>query len=375
MVSSNVKVLYFGSSKGIGLTEHLTEYAIGLKNNGMDIIVVYNGEEQRKGLIEKIQLNNIQSLNVKNIENWRLIFNCIFFAKVIDKEDVDIIQCQGIYHLIASRIARTISKKKPQIVTYAHAYVPPFANIILNRWSDLIFAVSNQTKKLLIEKGLDKNKIVVIYNTLNIDQIRKYEKGDFNKEYNEIFEIAEKYKCIIWASAHLSPKKGHTELLFAAKRVIDQFPDVYFILTGNGEFKKELIKIVDELEIKKNILFVGKIRYPALIKLMKHSYIGVVPSHVETFCHALIETMAVGKPVISTPVGIAEEIIVDGETGYITQIGNYEQLADKIIYLIQNESLVNHIGHNGMKLVETKFDINIVSKEILQIYRQLSEQN
>lgn len=371
MDSSDINVLYFGSSKGIGLTEHLTEYAIGLRNQGINIIVIHNGNEQREGLIKKIKLNNIQSFSVENVENWRSIFNCRLFAKIIDTEDVDIIQCQGIYHLMSSHIARRISKKKPKIVTYVHAYVPQFAYPILNKWSDLIFAVSNQTKKLLIEKGLNQNKIVVVYNTLNIDQIKKYVDEDGNKEYSELFEIAKKHKCIIWAAAHLSPKKGHTELLFAAKKVIEQFPDTYFILTGNGEFKEELMKIVEELDIKKNILFVGKIKYPALIQLMKYSYIGVVPSHVETFCHALIEPMAVGKPVISTPVGVAEEIILDGESGYLVPINDYEKLADKIIYLLQNEALVTKMGLNATNLVENTFDINIISKQIVELYNQV----
>ncbi|NPE28858.1 glycosyltransferase family 4 protein [Methanococcoides sp. SA1] len=380
MNSSVINLLYFGSSKGIGLTEHLTEYAIGLKNQGINIIVIHNGNEQRLGLIDQLQKNGIKSVSIDNVENWKTIFNAKKLSNLIDDHNIDIIQCQGIYHLTLNRIAKLFSKKKPKTVTYVHAYAHRnwYSNIflystnpLLNRWSDLIFAVSKQTKDTLLRTGIDVEKTVVVYNSLNIKKVKDMLEEENLDDFKNTLDIIKNNKSIIFASASLTQKKGHLVLIHAAKKVINQFPGAYFILSGVGEYKDELSKIINELNIEKNILFIGRINYSSLIKLMKHADVAAVPSYAETFCHALVEPMLVGTPSISTPVGIAEEIIVDGKTGYIVPIGDHEKLADRIIALIQNESLANQIGDNGMKLVKNKFNIDTISKQIVDTYYQL----
>jgi len=375
-----VNVLYFGSSKGIGLTEHLTQYAIGLKKQGANITVIYSGIEQRKGLVEKLSIHNIRVILIPDIENWKSIKNYKMLSNLIDSSNAEIIQCQGIYHLIFSYISRKFSTKNPMIVTYVHAYAHRewyyklfliFTNPILNMLSDLIFAVSLQTRNILVKYGINEKKIIIVYNELNIKELRDNLNREYKADYLNVLSKIQGNKAIIWSSATLSEQKGHVTLLFAAKRVIEKFPNVFFILTGVGELKKELLKIATQLNIENNILFVGRLEYPSLLQLMNYSYMTVVPSYAETFCHSLIEPMSFGTPAISTPVGIAEEIIVDGESGFLVPIGNSEKLAEKIIYLLQNESLATQIGYNGMKLVENKFDIDVVSKSIIKIYLDL----
>lgn len=377
---SNINILYFGSSKGIGLTEHLTEYAIALKKQGINITVVHTGKEQRNGLIENLDKNNVRSLVIQNIESWKSIFNVSKLSKTIDDEKIDIIHCQGIHHLVFSAISKKFSKNKPRIITYVHAYANQrwysklflfFTNPILNESSDLIFAVSKQTKDILVENGLDERKTIVIHNALNIDKINEHLGEIPGGSYTDVVTKIKDNKSVMFASAKLTPKKGHIILMFAAKKVIEQFPDVRFIVTGIGDFKNELAKITKELCIENNILFVGRIDYPSTIKLMEYSNMGVVPSYAETFCHALIEPMIVGTPVVSTPVGVAEEIIIDGETGYLVPVGDSEKLADKIIYLLQNEVLAKQIGCSGKKVIEHNFNIDVISKQIVAVYHQL----
>jgi len=376
-----VRLLYFASSRGIGLTTHLTEYAIGLKNQRVNIIVVHNGVEQEKDLISELNKYNVKNVVIRSLESLNPIsffINIIKLSKIINNNNINIIHCQGIYHLIMSYFAKKISKRKPKVVTQVHSYYYRsknyrlflfFATTIMNLLSDVILSVSKQTKYVLVRHGLKLDKLTIIYNALNIKKIKYYLCNE-SEEFKNIITAIKDRKVIIYA-AKLTYGKGHDTLLFAAKKVVEFFPDVLFVLAGDGELKNELIKLTKKLNIKNNVIFTGRLKYQSLIKLMKHSYIGVIPSYAETFCHALIEPMAVGKPVISTPVGVAEEVISNGKTGYLVSIKNSDELAEKIIYLLDTPSLVRKMGKNAKNLIEKKFTIKEISRNLIKIYKSI----
>ena len=96
-----------------------------------------------------------------------------------------------------------------------------------------------------------------------------------------------------------------------------------------------------------------------------------MPSHWEGFGLTAVEAMAAAKPVVGTKVPGLQEIIVDGETGFLVNIGDAEALAEKLILLIKDEKLRTDMGLAGRKRVQNKFSKNVHDRKWLTAYRSL----
>lgn len=384
-----MNVIYFASSKGLGLTSHLTEYAIGLKKMGVNIIVIYDYYPYKKELVNKLNEHDIINVHFKQLDELNLLYqikNIIEIVKLINKYDIEIIQCQGLLNLVLAFISKLISKKKPKITLYYHSFpakyqtTPPKSRIflpvlmrIINMLSDAILPVSKQTYNYLLDFGVDPQKTFVIYNSLNFDELHDF--SDVNKyhhEMNKFYKELCNRKFIVYA-AQLISRKGHKVLLTAFKDVLKIYSDVILVCIGGGILKDYLIDLSTKLGIDENVFFTGKLEYELTINIISKATIAVIPSYEETFCHALIEPMAFGIPVISTKVGIAEEIIINDKTGYLVHQKNPKELSEKIIFLLENSDHAKKIGQNGRKKVEEEFNISKISEKLVETYQIISK--
>ncbi|MBI5459242.1 glycosyltransferase family 4 protein [Methanobacterium sp.] len=385
---NKINILYFSSSRGIGITYHLTEYIQVLKRKGVNIIAVYGGpiEGKQFDLIKSLNENNIINLHIPQLESINpvhIIKNIIFIARLIDENDVNIIQCQGNINLIITFFATKVSNKKTRKFTYFHSFPLNYfkninnQNIILhilmvfyNYFLDCVFPVSNQTRKSLLDAGLNHEKAVVIHNGLDFVKINKFKSKNLNKDEKKILDRIGNKKYVIYA-AQLEEHKGHKILLNSFKLLSNHLKDVKLVIVGDGSLRDELISFSVDCGLEEVVNFTGKLEYETTIKLMSKSYFAVVSSFSETFCHAMIEPMALGKPVITTNVGVAEETIYDGYNGFIVPVGDSYEMSKKINYLIENPIITEKMGANAKKTVEKKFSNEVISEKLLKIYNEL----
>jgi glycosyltransferase involved in cell wall biosynthesis len=212
----------------------------------------------------------------------------------------------------------------------------------------------------------------VMHDALNFDEIRRHQARPLESSVQNICKKIDGRKFIVYG-AKLVERKDHQTLFYAAKKVLEK-EDVVFIITHDGPLRNHLVHLTEELGIEDNIIFTGRIEhYEDIIQLMAHEYLGVVTSKAETFCLAIIEPMALGKPVITTAVGIAEDVIVGGETGYIVPIQNWRSLAERILFLLQNQSFAEVMGKKAKNLIENKFSIDRTSGDLIEVYKSIIE--
>ena len=151
-----------------------------------------------------------------------------------------------------------------------------------------------------------------------------------------------------------------------------KFNDIEILIVGKEENIKqiELQNLARELDIQKNILFVGyTLNVP---EIMDNCDIGVISSiGSEAVSRVLLEWMSTGKPVVATKVGIIPEIVQEGGTGFLVAPNNIEDVADKIIYLLQNEDKLKSMGISARKLIEEKFSEETFIKNTEEIYQQV----
>ena len=167
--------------------------------------------------------------------------------------------------------------------------------------------------------------------------------------------------------------KGIEFVISALPKILNKFPNAKLNIVGEGKYKNSLIKIVKMLKLDKSIKFIRWMERNKLISYYNNSSIFVMPSICpEAFGLVGIEAMSVGRPVIASNVGGISEWLDDGETGYLVEPGNSEQIAEKVIKLFSDRKLMEQMGKNASKKAE-QFSFEKHANEIEKIYKELTE--
>jgi glycosyltransferase involved in cell wall biosynthesis len=176
---------------------------------------------------------------------------------------------------------------------------------------------------------------------------------------------------VVFALRYHKPKYGLEYLIRAVPFVSSEREDVVFVVGGDGPLKPYHMRLASSLNVKQKVIFTGEIPRDDVPYYYAMSDIVVVPSLQEAFGLVVSEAMACGKPVIGTKVGGIPEQIIDGYNGLLIEPKNPVQIAEKIMWLIDNPKEARRMGENGRKIVEEKFDMRKRIEKIISIYKML----
>jgi len=384
-----LNILWIASSHKKGLLYHAVLIAKAFKKRGHNVVVLSSNGEQVKGLFQSLKQADIP-FYVSDYTDKKTITSIFKASRIIRKivkdENINVIQANGFYHLLKSCLAikNTPLKNKIIIGTYLHAVrhgsrLETAALIIgsqlLNRCTDIAMPVSVQEKDKMVRFGLNPEKAAVVYVPVDFETFQ----NNLNNLDNSIlkkYQIFERKGPVITYLANLIPRKGHKYLLYAIPKVLKQFPQAKFIFAGDDEGRNRLDSIIKWLNITDNVIITGRLDNKYIPKILSCSDIAVVTSLSETYCHAIIEPMAAGVPVVTTPVGIAPEIIEDNKTGKPVPMRNPEKTADAILYLLNNRQQAMQIGLASKELVKERFNIETIIKRFENLYlNELAKKN
>jgi len=223
-------------------------------------------------------------------------------------------------------------------------YVHRLMNVY--RHVDLFISPSIFLRNKFIECGIG-NKVITVNNFINVDEVQPYYS---NSGY------------VVYVG-RLNYLKGVDTLIEAAKRV----PKLMFKIVGNGE----LLDVYKDANIS-NVEFLGYKSGDELHNLIAKSLFAVVPSQwYENFPYSVLESFAFGKAVIGSRVGGIPELIKENETGLLFEMGNVNELREKIEYLCNNEHKILSMGKNARRMVEEKFSAEEHYKKLMGIYKNV----
>jgi len=138
---------------------------------------------------------------------------------------------------------------------------------------------------------------------------------------------------------------------------------------GEGDLRKEIEIMIATKGLEKNVVLLGDVQN--IKPLMSKMDISILPSESEAFNLSILETFACRRLSIASDLPSIRECITNGETGILIKPGDAEQLAQKIIYFLENEAERNRIAENGFKLYEQEFKTIVMVKKIAAVYRSL----
>lgn len=170
-------------------------------------------------------------------------------------------------------------------------------------------------------------------------------------------------------------RKGIFTFLNAIAKVQQHFLQVkMMIITTTGladDDRKRIIAYARNLGILGRIFFMGQVDHIEMPEFLQRTTVHVHPSYFDNFPNAVIEAMALGKPVVASKVGGIPFIIDDGRTGFLCKAGDVNAFADNIIELLKNPHLRFEIGRNARQEVCKRFSPDKICQQLYQTYKEV----
>jgi glycosyltransferase involved in cell wall biosynthesis len=236
---------------------------------------------------------------------------------------------------------------------------------IANRYSDVITVNSMGVwRDVVTREGVDEAKLRLVYNGIDVSVFSC--KGADRDGYRKELGLTEQQIAIV-VIANLIPYKGHEDAIQALSLLTNKHPDVVMVFAGQDRgIKAQLEQLSYELNIRNKIHFIG--RCDNVPRLLCASDIGLIASHEEGFCNALLEEMAASLPVIATDVGGNREALDDGNAGLIVEPHNSESIAKAIKTFTEDMEKAKAVGKIACHRVSNEFTISRMVNEYMEIY-------
>ncbi|MGL4669464.1 MAG: glycosyltransferase [Methanobacteriaceae archaeon] len=347
---------------------------------------------------ERIQLDNrfnvdvdgIKTYYFKNISNtlkWKTMVDTPAEAKSFFKKELknfDIIHIHEHRHTLAILAHHYAVKYDIPYVVQSHGSVLPFfqkeslKKVFDKVWgynilkdADKLFAASDVEAKQYIKMGARRNQIEIVPMGVNLDEYSELPvKCNFRKKYN----ISGSDKVILFLG-RLHKIKGLDLLLKSFKLLKGDFDSsLKLVIVGpDSEFKDELVDLANNLNISNDIIFTGALFGLDKLEAFTDCDIFVLPSQYESFGISALEAMMSGKAIVITDKNHISSI-VDNNVGLVAKYDS-KSLSKAMFKLLINDNLRNSLGKHGQELINTKYNWNVIGKQILDIYNNNNNKN
>ena len=296
----------------------------------------------------------------------------------IRKEGYDLIHCHGAR---ANFITYVLKKfyDIPAVTTIHSDYKLDFKgnfykNLIyknLNYFSlkgiDYYIGVSESFREMLIDRKFDPDRVMTVYNGINIQEV---EAAKINENFLEEHGIITDENTLkVGILARLYPVKGVDVFIKAAHKVLQERQDVEFFIAGDGDERENLLKLSRELGVDDKVHLLGYIRNP--YSFINQIDINTNTSYSESFPYVILEGGVFKKPIVASNVGGIKDIVTDGETGFMFEPGDIDSLAKHILTLTEDEELRKTLGNNLYNKISKHYSSEKMADKQILIYQQI----
>lgn len=228
-------------------------------------------------------------------------------------------------------------------------------------------AISETVKRVLMEGGIEPERIAVVYS--GIDPARFARRMADRDESAARQYGAEPGEALIANIAALTDHKDQATLLRAAAVLRRSYPSFRLVIAGSGELEHQLKAMCADLGLNDRVLFAGHLK--DLSMLYAAADLFVMSSHLEGLCTSILDSMAVGVPVVATRAGGIPEIIEDGVNGLLAPVRDHEALAEKMRQALHEPGLAQRLVEQAHATVERRFVAGRMVEGTEAVYRKV----
>jgi N-acetyl-alpha-D-glucosaminyl L-malate synthase BshA len=304
-------------------------------------------------------------------------YESVLASKIVDVamyEQLDLLHVHyAIPHASVAYTAQQILKSKkinlPYVTTLHGTDItlvgrdPAFEPVIrfsLNN-SNAITSVSESLKMDTLKTFKIDNKITVIPNFINISEYETPIEHCVSRKY------APNGEKILVHISNFRKVKRIEDVIKIFDRVRREIPSK-LILVGDGPEKSAIEQLCRKLNLGNDVINLGKIADPK--EILSVADLFILPSETESFGLSALEAMAMKVPVISTNSGGLPEVNLQGKTGFLSDVGNVEEMAANAIKLLSDKNLFNQFKQNAFAQAK-KFDIANILPQYEKLYQQM----
>jgi len=374
-----IKILYILEATIGGTQKHVFDIAKKINKSEYQIDIIAS-TFRNKHFIEESKgiFNNAYNLPIKRSASISDISNIWKIRNIIKQNKYDIVHCHSTKAGFVGRIAAFLSRHQ-NIVYSPHGFMFCDTRIKFKRqlYLKLEKFLGYLTKKIVAVSGSERNlaivnnivpdtKIITINNSIDpLDDNGISYAHRISKKFND-----KNSEIILGSVTRLQYAKDPITMIRSFKIINERIPNTKLIMVGDGPLESECIKLVNELNLQTKIQLAG------FQKDSKSFYkmfdIFILSSHYEGMPYALLEAMSMGIPAVGTNVSGIKDLIVDGETGYLAGEGNYQELANAVIKLIENPENLSIFSSNAKKLADNDYNLDNGIKNYQAFYSSLS---
>ena len=279
-----------------------------------------------------------------------------------------IYEIRGFWHL-------TQSTKREGYENSDHYKLSERFEIETAKNSDYVFAITNALKEILVENGVEEEKIFILPNAVDSEKFKFSEPDESLKR-----ELGIEDKTVIGYVGSFVEYEGLDLLLEACAMLKERHGDVFkLLLVGDGDTMQLLRRTSRFLQLEDMVIFTGRVPHEEVERYYSLIDIAPLPRKGLRVCELVsplkpFEAMGAGKVLVTSSVRALEEIVQDGVTGLVFEKDNAADLAEKLELVLLDSALRKKIGANANKWVQENHSWNVISERVTDIYKQIWEE-
>jgi glycosyltransferase involved in cell wall biosynthesis len=281
-------------------------------------------------------------------------------GQIIDKENIEIVQGVMLFATLIGFLASKKSSVRPPVIAAVHTTINRgmkqeiqerlLYSKILRRLPAVVFVCEHQRAHWTHKYPMLRTIATVVHNGVRLDHFRRESFEDAAPELRAKLGIpaeAVVFCCI----AAFRPEKGHKLLIDAFSEVAD---DAFLLFAGDGNLRPAMEEYIQAKGLKGRTRFLGNVPDVRPVIVASDSSI-LASTAVETFSIAMLESMALGVPMIAPRIGGLPEAIIHGETGLLFDVGNSSELVECMRQIVTRPQEARRMGRFAEEKVTAEF--------------------
>jgi len=350
-----------------GCSVHTQKWVRFFAERGHDVYLATFGERS--------QIEGVKVRKLRYFSKVAYPFRILAVRKAVKEINPDILHAHYVSH---NGVYGALTGFKPFVVTAwgDDVLIEPKKSMVKRylvkyvlRKADLITTNSNSALRTILSFGVDEEKVKLVVHGVDL---RLFHPIENNEDLKEELCVKRNYQVVI-STRNLEPEYDVGTLIKAMPYVIDECPNTFFMIVGDGTLRRQLEELACKLGVAKNVKFVGSVSNREMPKFLGVSDIYVSTSLSDIRSVSLLEAMANGLPVVVTDLDGNKECVKEGVNGFLFSKGDFKALAEKIVYLLRDEDARRRFGAINRNYVEKEGSYEKEMGKMEKLYKGLVE--